>query len=95
MYGATLEHAPAADWLGALAARCADADIPISVDLNVRSECFGRDEDFAKNIQRVIHVASVVFGSLPDEYPLFADDPRSFVTVRTTTTLRLPAQHHR
>ena len=78
--GATLEHAPAADSLGALATRCADAGIPVSVDLNVRSECFGWNEDFAKNIQRVIHVASVVFGSLPDEYPLFTDDPRSLVT---------------
>jgi sugar/nucleoside kinase (ribokinase family) len=86
--GATLEHQPAASALGALAERCAAAGIPVSVDLNVRSECFGWDDEFAANIRRVIDVASIVFGSLADEYPLFVDDPRSLVTAERTVIAR-------
>jgi sugar/nucleoside kinase (ribokinase family) len=78
--GATLENDPAGQTLGELAERCAAADVTVSVDLNLRTECFGWNESYASNIQRVIDVSTVVFGATHDEYPYFTAAPRDLVT---------------
>lgn len=78
--GATMELNPAGDSLCDFAQRCRESGVTVSVDLNLRSECFGWSEEHFSHLKRAIDSAHVIFGSLRDEFPFFADQPRKLVT---------------
>ena len=86
--GATLERDPAGATLCALAERSAARGAIVSIDLNVRSECFGWREEYGASIRRVMELSSVVFGARGAEYGFFAEDPRELVTEERMIVVR-------
>jgi aminoimidazole riboside kinase len=86
--GATTERDPAGATFGQLAERCAEAGVIVSIDLNLRPECFGWNDEYAANVKRIIDVANVVFGSRRDEFQYFSTDPRELVTQRRLIVAR-------
>ena len=86
--GATLERDPAGATLSAFAESCAASGAIVSIDLNVRSECFGWREEYGASIRRVIELSSVVFGARSAEYGFFAEDPRNLTTEKRMIVVR-------
>ena len=74
-----LANNPTVEAFSQLAERCASAGIPVSLDLNLRTEAFGWGEEYASLIGRVLNVSSVVFGSVKEEYPYVCSHPRDLV----------------
>lgn len=77
--GASSELNPSGDTLCDLAEKCRAAGVPVSVDLNLRTECFGWSDEHQRHLQRLIDASHVVFGSLKDEFPFFTPHPRDLV----------------
>lgn len=77
--GMVLRSNPTGATLTEFAERCAAAGVPVSIDLNLHTETFGWREEYSSRVKRVVEVASVVFGSLKEEYVFVTDDPKKLV----------------
>lgn len=64
--GMTLREEPAASTTLDLMARCKEAGIPVSLDINSRLESMG-DRTFMQNLHRALDFCTLIFGSGPDE----------------------------
>lgn len=65
--GLSLRHRPVRDAVFAAMELAADAGVPVSLDLNLRAELWGMDDDVRRAVDRAIALADVVLGSGPDE----------------------------